>query len=168
MPGQMLLIDKHAAHERVNFDRLKAAQGPVMSQRLLTPVAWHAGAEGRELAEKYAALLNELGFALEPYGEEDMVIRALPADMDSADGPAALDEICESLSRGGTDLARDRILQTISCKAAIKAGSRSEMRELEALAARVVSGEIRYCPHGRPVATAVTKNELDKKFKRIV
>ena len=168
MPGQVLLIDKHAAHERVNFDRLKAAQGPVMSQSLLTPVAWHAGAEGRELAEKYAALLNELGFALEPYGEEDMVIRALPADMDSADGPAALDEICESLSRGGTDLARDRILQTISCKAAIKAGSRSEMRELEALAARVVSGEIRYCPHGRPVATAVTKNELDKKFKRIV
>ncbi len=168
MPEQMLLIDKHAAHERINFDRLKAAQGAVMSQGLLMPLTWHAGAEGREMAEAHAPLLSELGFTLEPYGEEDMVIRALPADMDSADGPAALDEICESLSRGGTDLARDRVLQTIACKAAIKAGRRSDMRELEALAARVVSGEIRYCPHGRPVATAFTKNELDKKFKRIV
>ncbi len=168
MPEQVLLIDKHAAHERINFDRLKAAQGAVMSQGLLTPLTWHAGAEGRELAEAHAALLSELGFTLEPYGEEDMVIRALPADMDSADGPAALDEICESLSRGGTDLARDRVLQTIACKAAIKAGRRSDRRELEALAARVLSGEIRYCPHGRPVATAFTKNELDKKFKRIV
>ena len=168
LPEQMLLIDKHAAHERINFNRLKAAQTPVMAQGLLVPLTWHAGVEGRELAEKNAALLSSLGFELEPFGEEDMVIRALPADMDASEGPAALEEICESLSRGGADLARDKILQTIACKAAIKAGRRSELRELEALAARVISGEIRYCPHGRPVATVITKNELDKKFKRIV
>lgn len=168
MPGQMLLIDKHAAHERANFDRLKAAQTPVMAQGLLVPVTWHAGAEGRELAEKNAALLSALGFELEPFGEEDMIVRALPADMDAADGPAALEEICESLSHGGADLARDKILQTIACKAAIKAGRRSEPAELQSLAARVISGELRYCPHGRPVATAISKTELDKKFKRIV
>ena len=164
----MLLIDKHAAHERAIFDRLKARGQQVMAQGLLLPVTWRPDGESRDIAEDNLALLSSLGFELEPYGDEDMILRAVPADMDAADGPAALEEICEKLKKGGADLARDKILQTVACKAAIKAGRSSDPRELQALAARVIAGEIRYCPHGRPVATLITKTELDKRFKRIV
>ena len=164
----LLLIDKHAAHERAIFDRLKARGHEVMSQGLLLPVIWRPEGEDRDLADSHRALLASLGFELEPYGGEDMVLRAVPADMDPADGPAALEEICEKLKKGGADLARDKILQTVACKAAIKAGKSSDPEELKALAERVIAGEIRYCPHGRPVATLLTRTELDKRFKRIV
>ena len=79
-----------------------------------------------------------------------------------------LEEIAEALRSGRVADPRDAICHTIACKAAIKAGSRSDISELSALAARVVTGEIRYCPHGRPVAVRLTKGELDKFFKRIV
>ncbi len=164
----LLLIDKHAAHERLLFDRLKAQPQAVMSQTLLLPQPLRPDGESRELLEKNAALLASLGFELESFGEEDMILRALPADIDAADGAAAVEEICEKLRRGGEDLARDKILQTVACKAAIKAGKSSDARELALLAEKVIAGEIRYCPHGRPVATLITKTELDKRFKRIV
>ena len=165
---EILLIDKHAAHERVIFDRLKKRGREVMAQGLLLPQTWRPGTEEREVLVKNKALLSELGFELEPYGEEEFVIRAIPADMDPADSVSALEEICASLKKGVSDLARDEVLQTIACKAAIKAGKNSDPKELYALAAKVVSGEVKYCPHGRPVSVALTKKELDKQFKRIV
>ncbi len=164
----LLLIDKHAAHERILFDKLKARGSQVMSQGLLIPVTFRPDGESRELLEQNLGLLSELGFELEAFGEEDMILRALPADMDAADGPAALEEIGDKLKRGGADLARDKILQTVACKAAIKAGKSSDPRELALLAEKVIAGEVRYCPHGRPVANLITKTELDKRFKRIV
>jgi DNA mismatch repair protein MutL len=166
--NEMLLIDKHAAHERVIFDRLKKQGREVMAQGLLLPQTWRPEAEEREVLVKNRSLLSELGFELEPYGEEEFVVRALPADMDPADSVSALEEICASLKKGVSDLARDEVLQTIACKAAIKAGKNSDPKELYTLAAKVVSGEVKYCPHGRPVSVALTKKELDKQFKRIV
>jgi DNA mismatch repair protein MutL len=112
--------------------------------------------------------LEELGFALEPYGEEDVIVRGVPDTLDPAQTISALEEIAGKLRRGGRDLARDEVLQTISCKAAIKAGWDTDSRELQALVDKVVSGQIKYCPHGRPVAVALTRKELDKQFKRIV
>lgn len=164
----LLLIDKHAAHERILFDKLKARAAAVMSQSLLIPQTFRPDGESRELLEKHLFLLEELGFELEAFGEEDMILRALPADMDAADGPAALEEICEKLKKGEEDLAKDEILHTVACKAAIKAGKNSDSRELALLAEKVIAGEVRYCPHGRPVANLITKTELDKRFKRIV
>jgi DNA mismatch repair protein MutL len=164
----MLLIDKHAAHERMVFDRLKAQQGANMSQALLTPETWRPEREDWEALTENAALLEELGFALEPYGEEDVIVRGVPDTLDPAQTISALEEIAGKLRRGGGDLARDEVLQTISCKAAIKAGWDTDQRELQALVDKVVSGEIKYCPHGRPVAVALTRKELDKQFKRIV
>jgi DNA mismatch repair protein MutL len=164
----MLLIDKHAAHERMVFDRLKAQQGANMSQALLTPETWRPVREDWEALTENAALLEELGFALEPYGEEDVIVRGVPDTLDPAQTISALEEIAGKLRRGGGDLARDEVLQTISCKAAIKAGWDTDQRELQALVDKVVSGEIKYCPHGRPVAVALTRKELDKQFKRIV
>ena len=163
----MFLIDKHAAHERMNFDRLKAAGRRVMSQTLLMPQPWRPQREDYEAVEENRDLLEELGFQLDALGE-DILVRGVPDAMDPAQTVSALEEIAEKLRRGRRDLARDEILQTISCKSAIKAGWDTDARELQVLAEKVASGEIKYCPHGRPVAIALTRKELDKQFRRIV
>lgn len=164
----MLLIDKHAAHERMIFDRLKAAGREVMSQSLLVPETWRPTREDWEAVEENQEALEQLGFELEAYGEEDLIVRAVPDDMDPAETIPALEEIAAKLRRGGGDLARDEILQTVACKAAIKAGWDTDSRELQVLVDKVASGEIKYCPHGRPVAVTLTRKELDRQFKRIV
>ncbi len=163
---KILLIDKHAAHERMVFDRLKAQGHEVLSQTLLTPQTWRPGPEAMDLLTGNGALLSELGFELEPFGDEDLIVRAVPEDLDPAETAAALEEICEKLQKGGRDLARDGILQTVACKAAIKAGWDTDPMEMQVLAEKVASGQIKYCPHGRPVAVTLTKKELDRQFGR--
>ena len=96
---------------------------------------------------------------------------SVPADMRPEDAKAAVEEICEKLRRGKApdpDAARDEILHTVACKAAIKAGWDTEERELEKLVEAVLSGQVKYCPHGRPVSIALSRKDLDKQFKRIV
>ena len=163
----LLLIDKHAAHERVIFDRLLAGLEPPMSQTLLTPLTWSPGAEVAELLEQELPLLESAGFELERFGDDGVIIRAVPADADGSE-IAMLEEFTAALQTGRPEDRREQLCHTIACKAAIKAGSRSELRELQALAEKVVSGEVRYCPHGRPVSVRLSKTELDKQFKRIV
>ena len=168
---ELLLIDKHAAHERLNFDRLRARGGRAMAQTLLEPATLRICDGDRELLEENGELLCELGFEIEPYGERDYIIRSVPADIAPADAVAAVEEICGKL-RGGKApdpaAARDEILHTVACKAAIKAGWDTDIKELERLVEAVLSGEIRYCPHGRPISVAVTRRDLDKLFRRIV
>ncbi len=164
----MLLIDKHAAHERMNFDRLLAAGREILSQTLLTPVPWKPSREDREAVDENGELLRELGFELEPFGEEELLVRGVPEALDPAETVPALEEIAEKLRRGSRDLRRDDILHTIACKAAIKAGWDTDPRELQVLVDKVASGEIKYCPHGRPVAIELTRKELDRQFSRIV
>lgn len=167
----LVLIDKHACHERIIFDRLKSQSREIMAQTLLLPVTLTPTAEDAELLDKNAALLAELGFEIEPFGERSYVVRTVPADMDAGDIPAAIDEICEKLRRSHNltaEGARDEILHTVACKAAIKAGWKTDPQELSRLAEAVVSGRVKYCPHGRPVAVTLTKKELEKQFKRIV
>ena len=168
---QLLLIDKHAAHERMNFDRLKAQDRQIMSQALLAPAALRLDEGDGELLERNAALLNELGFELEPFGLREYIIRAVPADILPGDAVPTLEELLEKLRRGKTPdpaAARDEILHTVACKAAIKAGWNTDRRELERIVEEVLSGRVKYCPHGRPVSAVLTKKDLDKMFKRIV
>jgi DNA mismatch repair protein MutL len=166
--SSLWLIDKHAAHERIHFDRLKAESGAVMSQALLSPLVCEYTAPDAALLLENAALLMRLGFETESFGGNAIAVRAIPSDVDIGDAAAALEEICGQLRRGGADEdeRRDAALRTIACKAAIKSGRRHDIRELEALAVRVFSGEVRYCPHGRPVAMELTASALDKSFKR--
>ena len=167
----LLLIDKHAAHERMIFDRLKAQDRRVMAQTLLESVTLRLTDAERELIEENAALLEELGFELEPFGDEDYILRAVPADMESADARAAVEEILEKLSAGQSPdpkSARDEILHTVACKAAVKAGWDTDPLELRRVAEAVLSGQVRYCPHGRPVSASLSRKDLDKLFKRIV
>ena len=165
--GCVWLIDKHAAHERVNFDRLKAAKVPPMRQTLLQPVAAELGREDGALLLENLSLLEQFGFACEDFGDGAILVREVPADIDAADTVATLEEFAENL-RSGRDLneKRENLLHTMACKAAIKGGWTSDRKELEVLVEKVQSGEVRYCPHGRPVAVKLTKYELEKMFKR--
>ena len=167
---KLILIDKHAAHERMIFDRLKAQEREIMAQNLLIPVTIRPNGDDMDAITENAALLYELGFEIEPFGERELIVRAVPADMDAGDVPAAIEEICEKLRRGkcpDAQSARDEILHTVACKAAIKAGWDTHPKELEAVVDAVISGRVRYCPHGRPVSVTLTRKELDKQFKRI-
>lgn len=169
--AELVLIDKHAAHERMNFDRLKQRGARNMSQTLLESVTLHLTDEDCRVLEENGELLTEFGFEIEPFGERDYAIRAVPAGIAASDAAAAVEEICEKLHGGKTpdpDSARDEILHTVACKAAIKAGWDTDVKELETLVDAVLSGQIKYCPHGRPISVTVTRRDLDKLFKRIV
>ena len=171
MGDELILIDKHAAHERMNFDRLKARDREILSQRLLLPVPMKVTGEDEELLEQYGELLGELGFEIEPFGAGQVVLRAVPAELDPGESQAAVEEILEKLRRGkapDAQSARDEILHTVACKAAIKAGWDTDRRELEAIVREVLTGRVKYCPHGRPVSAILTRKDLDKMFKRIV
>ena len=169
--GELLLIDKHAAHERMIFDRLRQQERSVMAQTMLESVTLRLGEEERELLEENGELLSELGFEIEAYGEDDYILRAVPADMEPSDARAAVEEILEKLKTGKAPdpkAARDEILHTVACKAAIKAGYNTDRQELERIVRAVLSGRVKYCPHGRPVSAVLTRRDLDKLFKRIV
>ena len=168
---KLIHIDKHAAHERMIFARLKAQEREILAQNLLITVTIRPNGDDMDAITENAALLYELGFEIEPFGERELIVRAVPADMDAGDVPAAIEEICEKLRRGkcpDAQSARDEILHTVACKAAIKAGWDTHPKELEAVVDVVISGQVRYCPHGRPVSVTLTRKELDKQFKRIV
>ena len=165
--GCVWLIDKHAAHERVNFDRLLASREPPMRQMLLRPVVAELGREDAELLLDNLPLLEQLGFACEDFGDGAVLAREVPADLDADEVSATLEEFAEKLRTGGNlDEKRENLLHTIACKAAIKGGWESDPAELRVLVEKVQSGEVRYCPHGRPVAVRMTQYDLEKMFKR--
>ena len=165
--GCVWLIDKHAAHERMNFDRLMAAREPVMRQMLLRPEAVELGREDAALVLENLPLLEELGFACEDFGDGTVLVREIPSDLDAEESSATLEELAQKLRTGGNpDEKRENLLHTIACKAAIKGGWKSDPKELRVLVEQVQSGAVRYCPHGRPVAVKLTKYELEKMFKR--
>lgn len=167
----LILIDKHAAHERINFDRLRQNPADIPSQTLLEPLPFTPDASDADVLQQYGNVLAELGFTLEPFGRNDYILRGVPAQLDAADALPALEEICAQLRHGArmdAQSVRDEVLKTVACKAAIKAGWQTEPEELLRLADAVCAGEVKYCPHGRPVAVTLTRRELDKLFKRIV
>ena len=165
--GCVWLIDKHAAHERINFDRLKAAKTPPMRQTLLQPVAAELTKEDGALLLENLSLLEQFGFACEDFGDGAVLVREVPADIDAGDTVSTLEEFAENLRSGKSlEEKRENLLHTMACKAAIKGGWTSDVSELMVLVEKVQSGEVRYCPHGRPVAVKLTKYELEKMFKR--
>ncbi len=162
------LIDKHAAHERIRFDALKADPVPPMAQQLLTPAAVTL------TAEEYSAVLESLdvlagyGFLCEDFGDGAVLVREIPDYIRAEDAAATLEELARKLllQRADPAGARDELLHTMACKSAIKAGMTTDAAELTALVRQVQSGAVRYCPHGRPVAVQLRKYEVEKMFKR--
>jgi DNA mismatch repair protein MutL len=169
--SDVVLIDKHAAHERMIFDRLKEQASEITAQVLLIPVPLRLNGEDAEALAANGELLSSLGFEIEPLDDGNFVVRAVPADMFPADVVPSIEEICEKLRSGKLPdpaEARDQVLHTVACKAAIKAGWDTSSAEMEELARAVLSGAVLYCPHGRPVSLRIPAKDLDKRFMRIV
>ena len=166
---RVFFIDKHAAHERMNFDRMKAAGYTPMSQTLLVPAVCRLDPREEAALVEQLPLLEEFGFQAEDLNGA-LIVRQAPDYLDVEDIPGTLSELAGKLLAGGRPdpaAARDELLHTMACKAAIKGGWKTSVSELERVAQAVMSGQVKYCPHGRPVAIELTKKELERQFKRI-
>ena len=164
-----LLIDKHAAHERMNFDRMRSVDYVPMSQQLLTPVIFTPAPEECAVLLENLEALDKVGFEVEDFGGGALAVRSIPDYLDVGEVPSALGEVAGKLSLTGTTGERERqdeIFHTMACKAAIKGGWKNAPEELERVVKAVMADEVRYCPHGRPVCIELTKTELEKQFKR--
>jgi len=164
------LIDKHAAHERILFEKLKANQEEISSQSLLTPVPCRLSAEECAILLGNRQLLEELGFEAEEFGENTLLLRQIPMDLGPDQAQDAMTEIAADLLNGRRENklnVRDEILHTVACKAAIKAGWQTSEKELMVLVEQVMArDDLKHCPHGRPICITLSKKQLEKQFKR--
>ena len=164
------LIDKHAAHERILFEKLKANQEKISAQALLTPIPVRLSPEaaGELLASK--ELLDELGFEIDEFGENTILLRQIPMDLSPDHAAETIEEMAADLLSGRREKAtsvRDEVLHTVACKAAIKAGWKNDEAELLAVVKEVMSrDDLKHCPHGRPICITLSKKQLEKQFKR--
>ena len=167
---EAFLIDKHAAHERILFEKLKAHQERISSQLLLTPIPVRLSAEYAAELLGNTDLLDELGFEVDEFGDNTVLLRQIPMDLSPEDAAEAAENLAADLIRGRRerkDTVRDELLHTVACKAAIKAGWHTDEAELMALVKQVMSNdELKYCPHGRPICITLSKKQLEKQFKR--
>ncbi len=169
MNESVFLIDKHAAHERILYNKLKSEEKTEV-QALLTPITVTLPSGEYDSIINNISLLEKSGFEVEDFGNSTVIVRALPVFLTSEDANNLLSEIAEGImSTGKVSTEReDRIFHTVACRAAVKAGNIISRTEMEGLAKRVLwDREIMYCPHGRPVAFEIKKKELEKQFGRI-
>lgn len=165
----LILIDKHAAHERILFNKLRV-ETEMPQQELLTPVVVELTGEEAAAIQSQIEDIRKAGFAIDPFGENSFAVRSVPAYLDSGDVPGVISELAEKAmnSRATVPDRLDDLIHTVACKAAIKAGKATSLTELQDLCDRVLGDDnVRSCPHGRPTMVRLTKYELDKLFKRV-
>ena len=167
---EAFLIDKHAAHERILFEKLRANPTDITSQSLLAPIPVRLRADAAAQLLAKTALMEELGFEIDEFGENTVLVRRVPMDIPEGDVADTLLQMADDLLSGrsaDTDTVRDELLHTMACKAAIKAGWKTDEKEHLALVKEVMSREeLKYCPHGRPICITLSKKQLEKQFKR--
>jgi len=169
MKESIYLIDKHAAHERILFNELKA-NTEISVQQLLSPLTVMLSADEYNSIVTNLDLVNKSGFDIEDFGNSTVLIRAIPSFLASEDINSLISEIAENISKTGmvSTEKEENLFHTVACKAAIKAGYKTTSLEMQSLAEKVLlSKDIMYCPHGRPVAFEIKKRELEKQFGRI-
>ncbi len=167
---ELYFIDKHAAHERMNYEKLKA-QSTVEVQMLLSPVAVALSKDEFEVITENSDLLVKCGFETEPFGESTVVVRAVPSLVGDSDIKDLITEIAQKLLEHKTDITPDKIdwiYHSASCRGAVKAGDRTTPREQELFIKKLLSmPNIRFCPHGRPVFIKISKYDIEKQFGRV-
>lgn len=167
----LILIDQHAAHERINYEAYEKAlhQGTAM-QQLLTPIVLTMSARERSALLSNQELLLEAGYEIEPFGERDIQVRAVPHVLGQAElRPLFLEMIdrLDQLKNATIDRRRSEVIQT-SCKRSVKAGDKLTEAEIRALVDEMLKTDAPpTCPHGRPVLKSFRKNEIERMFKRI-
>lgn len=168
--NDLYFIDKHAAHERMNYEKF-VSQGTVEVQMLLSPVAVNLSKDEFEVITENTDLLRQCGFETEPFGESAVVVRAVPSLVGDSDVPDLITEIAEKLLEHRTDITPDKIdwiYHSASCRGAVKAGDKTTPQEQELFLKKLFSmPQIRFCPHGRPVFIKISKYDIEKQFGRV-
>ena len=166
---KVVFIDKHAAHERILFEKIRTEEHD--SQMLLEPVTVTLAKEEYTLVTENLDLIARVGFEIDDFGASSVIVRAVPTVLAGEDVKSLILEIAGGFCNNKTTVEIEKLdwlYHNIACRAAIKAGSHSNMTEMAALAERIINhDDIRYCPHGRPVAFTLTKKELEKQFGRL-
>jgi len=169
--GKLCVIDKHAAHERILFNKLKSESQISGSQMLLAPVTVTLGKEEYIAVTENIETVIKSGFDVEDFGNGTVIVRSCPMDLDSCEIAPLISEIAEYLTKNRRDITNehlDWIYHNVACRSAIKAGDDNSDVELLALAKQVVNdNDVRFCPHGRPVMIELSKYELEKQFGRV-
>ncbi len=168
----LLLVDQHAAHERIRYLELAARQTQTASQPLLVPQTIDVSAGRVHLMEKLIPVLRELGFDAEPFGGRTWQITAVPADLANADAEAMIGDLLDEMEDGrkaaGIDDLRQRILIRAACHSSIRAGHSLSLEEMTELLRLMRVHQLSFtCPHGRPTVVRLAKGELDRKFGRL-
>ena len=168
----VVFIDKHALHERMNFEKLKANKN-VSSQNLLTPIVFSTSADNCAYICENAEKLADYGFSIEDFGNNTLLIRAVPDMLNPNDAEGLLENFAnvrtDSKKLADAELF-DIFLYDVACKMSIKAGKSLSDVEMEALISEYLKNKdtLKCCPHGRPIEFSVSKREMEKQFKRIV
>lgn len=168
---ELLLIDKHAAHERILYEKLKKESGKSCAQYLLEPIPVTLDKNEYAVVLENQELFLEAGFEVEDFGAGTVLVRSAPLSFEQEDIASSFMEIAGHLLENKTDMSTEKLdwlYHNIACRAAVKAGQTGADQELVALAAALRENpEIRYCPHGRPVSISLKKREIEKQFGRI-
>lgn len=165
----LVIIDKHAAHERLLYEKLKKAQNND-NQMLLSPVGVNLSAKEKEAVMDNIKLLEDNGFIIEDMGIGGVMVRAVPMNISSEDPQSLVEEIAHNLSEGNSAEISEKqewIFHSVACRSAIKAGDKATEYELKRLVQDIITEKIPlYCPHGRPVIISLTQKEIERQFGR--
>ena len=167
------IVDQHAAHERILFDKLKEKweTRSVVSQPMLVPFIYNGNAQEFAFLERNFSVLREIGFDIEAFGDTSVRVSAVPSELMEIDLVGFFGDVLSSMESLRavrlTDLLRDK-LATAACKAAVKGGELLTEQEVRTLIERMNGDMAMKCPHGRPAVVKLKKTEIEKLFKRIV
>ena len=168
--NKLVLIDKHAAHERIIFEKLKREKGTGSVQLLLIPITVTLEKNEYTVAIEHLNMFKNVGFDVEDFGNGTLIVRSAPSYLRNDDIEDTIIEICGYIAENRKNVMSEHmewIYHNISCRSAIKAGDSSTAKELIDIAKTVFSDDsIRYCPHGRPVCIELSKYEIEKQFGR--
>ena len=169
--GKLVIIDKHAAHERMLFNKLKKNLKNEGSQLLLKPVSVVLSKDEYIAVTENLEIMKNAGFEIDDFGNGTVLVRSCPLDLEKEDITELVSEVASYLASNKKDVLPEKldwIYHNISCRAAIKAGNiQTDYELIEFTKQLLADDEVRYCPHGRPVLIELTKYELDKQFGRI-
>lgn len=167
---ELLLIDKHAAHERILYEKLRAEQAGASAQLLLQPVTVTLEKAEYDAAVQHLELFSACGFETEDFGNATLIVRSAPQYIDAAEVADCITEMSGYLVQGKNDIFTEKMdwfYHNVACRSAIKAGDKSSVQELTAIVKTLEEHpEIRYCPHGRPITVVMKKSDIEKQFGR--
>lgn len=168
---ELLLIDKHAAHERIIYEKLKSERAADNKQILLAPVTVNLGKAEYDAAINNLNMFADCGFEVEDFGNSTVIVRCSPQYIPAAEICDCITEMADYIAQGKNDIFTEKMewfYCNVACRSAIKAGNKSTPEELIGIVKHLEEHpEIKYCPHGRPICIVLTKGEIEKQFGRV-